>query len=685
MEKFFAFDKIPVGVCVINNDFVVIFWNTCLENWTGIDRKKIIGTDITSPFPHLKEKKYFIRLQNIFQGGPPTIFSSQLHKYIFPSLCRDGQCRIQHTTVTPLPVSNGKEHYALFVVQDVTDLTYRIDGYRAIHKKAMEEIKERKHAETALQKAHERLEQRVKERTAELVALNEQLRQEINVRLKTEDELRTFVSTLDTLVNHIPDGIVLLDHDDRVILANPTGEEYLKRIAGITRGERLTHIAGSPVKSFVTSESRKPWFEVRIYEPQESVFELAGRMIGQNNTLNGVVLVLKDVTVERMLEERVNSQERIATVGQLAAGIAHDFNNILTGIIGFADLILSDIVLPDSGRQMVESILQNGQRASQLIRQILDFSSKSISEMKSVDLLPFLEEFSRFISRTIPENIQISIDSSPGTYRVWADPTKMQQVLTNLSVNARDAMPNGGSLRLKLERRVMKPGERNQGLDMTNGNWIILSVSDTGTGIPSESLAHMFEPFFTTKRLGQGTGLGLSQVYGIVKQHNGHIEVETEVGKGSTFYVYLPECTRITMSTLGQDEFISPRGSNELILVVEDNEGVRDLIKRKLQKLDYAVLTASNGKEALKLIDEKHDEIKVVFTDIVMPEMGGMELCRSIRFKNPSIKVVGLSGYPLGAKMEDLRKAGIVEYIQKPFKGRTLEEVLCRTLEKKIN
>lgn len=682
-REFCILDQAPLGLFVLRQDFTVLFWNSCLEDWTGINRRDIAGTNISVHFPHLNSPEYHKRIQNIFEGGPPTIFSSQLHKYIIPSRLWDGQMRIQHTTVTSVRAGDGAGFYALFAVQDVTDLTHRIQGYRIMRDQALEEVKERKKADEELKRAHEGLELRVKERTADLILVNERLQGEIKVRKKVERELKKLVSTLNALVAHIPEGVALLDAEHRIVLANSIGEKYLEAIAGANIGDVLTDISGRSPVEFLLSTPHKAWHEIKIDSPSNAVvFEIAGRAIVQNDAGGGMVLVLKDVTEERTLDERLNSQEKLAAVGQLAAGIAHDFNNILTGIIGFADILRTDYSLPYEENEMVEAILQNGERAAQLVRQILDFSSKSLTEIQSINLMPFLKELSKFIGRTISENIEISIDCSPGEYIIEGDIAKMQQVFTNLALNARDAMPDGGKLQFMLSRNSAKAIGLPSAVDMSRGNWIAITVADTGTGINPDILPHIFEPFFTTKEVGKGTGLGLSQVYGIVKQHGGHINVTTDMGRGTMFSIYLPAGRGWAGTGLVKEKTITPKRWEGSILIVEDNESVRNLIYKKLIKLDYRVLTATNGKDAISIFNDNRDDIKLLITDLVMPEMGGIELSRIVKAENPAVKIIALSGYPLGSMEKDLRKSGIEECMKKPFKGQKLVETVCRVLER---
>jgi len=681
-NKFFMFDYVPIGICVLRKDYVVLFWNNCLEDWTGISKGRIIGTNIAEHFPHLKTSKYQSRLKDIFEGGPPTIFSSQLHKNIFPSPLENGQSRIQHTTVTSVTTKEDAGYHALIAVQDVTDLTHRIHGYRIMRDHAIEEIKEREHAEQELLKVHAGLELRIMERTADLVSLNEQLQREITEKKRAEEELKQLIFTLNTLVDHMPEGVALLDSEHRVILANQIGEKNLLTIAGAKVGDKLKDISGQPLEKFLISHSDMSYLALEIDGQSKCIFELRAKTIVQNNVFNGTVLVLKDVTEERKYEERIHSHERLASVGQLAAGIAHDFNNILTGIIGLADNLVTDYSLPSEEKHMVEDILQSGLRASQLISQILDFSRKSINEMKSFNLVPFLNDFSKFVRRTIPENIEISTECSYEELFLRGDPSKLQQVLANLALNARDAMPEGGSLKFTLSSINIEHGENSPIPELSHGEWIVLEVADIGSGIKCEILPHIFEPFFTTKEVGKGTGLGLSQVYGIIKQHDGHIELETEPGKGSSFKIYLPASKSRTESAPQGKNLSMPKGHSETILVVEDNETICNLVKRKLSKLNYNVITATNGLDALKIYENMQTQIKLVITDLVMPRMGGIELSKILISKTPSVKIIAMSGYPLGSKRKDLTDAGIMECIQKPFSSQVLVQVISKALDK---
>ncbi len=681
-QQFGILDHVPVGVLLLRHDYRILFWNTCLEDWTSVPRTDVLGSDIRLRYAHLAEPKFADRLSDIFDGGPPTIFSAQIHNRIIP-IDIGGKLQIQQTTVTSTPSVTGDGYYALLSIQDVTDLTHRIREYRSMRDKALEEVTERKKAEAALLKAQEELESRIRERTADLVAVNERLQGEVVERTHAEQELKKLLSTLNTLVEHIPEGVVLLDPDCRIMLFNETGREFLGLLSAAGAGEVLSHIAGTPVADVLLNAQEAVWHEATVKGPEDRTFEIGGSIIGSSDDARrGIVLVIKDVTEEKDRQERQFTQERLAAVGQLAAGIAHDFNNILTGIIGFTEVLLAESTIGSADREILETVRQSGLRAAYLIRQILDFSRKSSTEMQPIEMGSMLNEFAKFIRRTIPETIHISLVHDPNEYIVRADQTKMQQVLTNLSLNARDAMPDGGTLTISLSRRTVMHTEKPPVPDMPEGDWVALSIADSGSGIPSGVIPHIFEPFFTTKDAGKGTGLGLAQVYGIVKQHGGFIDVSSLPGRGSLFTIFLPVCTAAECAAVETPSCEPFDGHNIGILVVEDYEAVRSIISKILCRLNFRVFTAENGREALSIYEKNRDSIRLMITDLVMPEMDGFTLSRVIKSRNPAMKILAISGYPLGSEWKNLYEAGITECIQKPFERLTLIQAVCTLLKK---
>jgi len=303
-----------------------------------------------------------------------------------------------------------------------------------------------------------------------------------------------------------------------------------------------------------------------------------------------------------------------------------------------------------------------------------------VTEKQPLDLLTFLKESVRWLQRTFPETIRIELDWEPGNYWLYGDPAQLQQVLTNLALNSRDAMPEGGEIRIHLSRVDLAEGETPPHPEVPPGKWIVITFSDTGTGIPPEILPRIFEPFFTTKKSGVGTGLGLAQVHGIVKQHDGYIFVESEVGKGTTFTIYFPALlTKADIEKIEQKTPL-PKGQGEWILVVEDDPAVRYLSKSMLSHLGYHVLLAKHGKEALELFEEHRDQIRLVITDLLMPEMDGRALIQALKERAPEIPVVIMTGYPRDPQALELLTKGEIPWIQKPLQLPLLARVVHEAL-----
>ena len=397
------------------------------------------------------------------------------------------------------------------------------------------------------------------------------------------------------------------------------------------------------------------------------MFETAAQPLAGTERAGGWVLVLRDVTQDRENQTRIQMQERLATVGQLAAGIANDFNNIMAAIVVYADLLKRDPNLPSASRERLIIIQQQVQRAASLIRQILDFSRRSVMEQSTLDLLPFVKELDKLLVRVLPETIRLELTYQPGSYLVNADPTRLQQVFMNLAVNARDAMPEGGILHFGLERLHLGAADHTPFADLPPGDWIRITVRDSGSGIADEVMPHIFEPFFTTKPVGQGTGLGLAQVYGIIRQHDGYIDARSKLGQGATFQIYLPALEAPREETFTPLEAVESAGAGETILVVEDDAAAREAMKVLLEANNYRVLTAANGFEALQIFELQRTTIALVVSDIVMPQMGGVKLYHALREIWPHVKVLFITGHPLQEENQALLESGNVNCLQKPF------------------
>jgi signal transduction histidine kinase len=486
-------------------------------------------------------------------------------------------------------------------------------------------------------------------------------------------------SRLEGLLEMLPVGVLLLDDQFNLLVTNPLGREFLTDLAHQTAEDQPILKLGQYEISQLLEHHTDPLpLEITVDSPVHRVFEAQAQLIPADPSQ--WVITLRDVTQEREIQERVQMQERLATVGQLAAGIAHDFNNIMAAIVVYADLLLMDKSLSATSRERLVIIQQQVQRAASLIRQILDFSRRSVMEHNVFDLLPFLKEMEKLLKRTLPETITVSLHYQDGEYTVLADPTRLQQVFMNLAVNARDAMPDGGEIRFDLSRITLEPREVPPTPDMPTGHWVQIRISDTGSGIPIEAQPHIFEPFFTTKPVGKGTGLGLAQVYGIIKQHKGFIDFESQPGQGTRFNIYLPDHASTPDDRLPASASIEMDGRGKTVLLVEDDDATRKALEAMLKAHRYQVLVAQNGLEAISFLENEPLTIDLVVSDIVMPQMGGLELYEQIQNRWPQVQMLFITGHPLDERNQQLLQQGRIHWLQKPFTVQEFNQVVLELM-----
>jgi two-component system cell cycle sensor histidine kinase/response regulator CckA len=494
------------------------------------------------------------------------------------------------------------------------------------------------------------------------------------------EQIREQAQQLREVMSTVPEGVFLLDAEHKLVLANPVADKILAVLTDSRVGDTLTHLGDRPLAELLAS----PPTEGLRHEVATGgrTFEVVARPMAGGREPGNWVVVINDVTLERQVQEQLQQQERLAALGKLAAGIAHDFNNILAVIVLYVQM---GLLLPDLSpklRERLEVISQQAKRATGLIQQILDFGRRAVLECRPMDLVPFLEEQVELLRRTLPENISISFTYEGGGYMVDADPTRMQQAIMNLALNARDAMATGGELRIYLERIHVEDSRKAPLPDMDVGQWVRVTVTDTGVGILPDLFPHIFEPFFTTKEPGAGAGLGLPQVYGIVKQHGGHIDVMTELGKGTSFVLYLPALVAKSAEALRSEAKTPPQGRGEMILVVEDNQALQKALMDGIESLNYRVLTADNGRQALAILEE-YPEVALVVSDLMMPEMGGQALFHALRQRGLTLPVVMLSGHPMESELVSLQAQGLAGWLLKPPSMEQLARLLDRALKRK--
>ncbi|MCP4640909.1 MAG: response regulator [bacterium] len=393
-----------------------------------------------------------------------------------------------------------------------------------------------------------------------------------------------------------------------------------------------------------------------------------------------IVANYRDVTKRRELESQLGSAQKMEAVGQLAGGVAHDFNNLLQVIGGYAELALGRLGDGDPQRQALEQVTRATEKASVLTRQLLAFGRRQVLELEDLDLGEIANDLGKMIRGVVGEHISLNIRAAAGSAMVRADRGQIEQILMNLCVNARDAMPDGGDLTVATETASLDETHHVTQSWVRPGNYAVLSVTDTGCGMDSGTQDRVFEPFFTTKDKSQGMGLGLASVFGIVRQHKGAINVYSEVGMGSTFRVYFPLLEERT-SAPDEEPVTAPRGGTETILMAEDNAEVRSLARRVLMDAGYRVLEAEDGVEAIAVLDEYGDKIDLALLDMIMPKSSGRVVFDHIREHYPSVRVLFCSGYNPEGTHGDLVADTGAQLIQKPYQRHALLQKVREILD----
>jgi two-component system, cell cycle sensor histidine kinase and response regulator CckA len=542
----------------------------------------------------------------------------------------------------------------------------------------------RKRAEEALQKANEELEKRVQERTAELRAANESLEAEIAERKVREKK----ISEQAALLDHARDAILVRELDDRVIYWNRSAE----RIYGWSAAEAV----GRNVVELCYSDDQAQFEKAKegLYEKGEWSGELRHhtkdgkeRIVDSSWTLvrdeNGhpqsIFVINTDITEKKKLEVQYLHAQRMESIGTLASGIAHDLNNVLSPIMMAIQLLQVRFTDEDSHRLL--SVLQeNTERGAEMVKQVLSFARGVQGERIALQLKHLIREMVKTLKSTFPKSLEISISLAEDLRPVSGDATQLHQVLMNLSVNARDAMPYGGRLTIEAEEIHVDQTFAIMNIEAKRGPHVVITVTDTGVGIPPEIIDKIFEPFFTTKERGKGTGLGLSTVIGIVKNHGGFVNVYSEVGKGTRFKVYLPVVDTGHLGTADELRTEIPIGHGEMILVIDDEAAIREIARQTLESCGYRVLTANDGAEAVALYAEQKDEIKAVLTDMMMPYMDGLATIRALHRLDPRVKIIATSGLDIDGGLIDNAVYGVKAFLSKPYTAEklllTLTEVL---------
>ena len=509
---------------------------------------------------------------------------------------------------------------------------------------------------------------------------------------RTAEQLGEYRARLASIVDSSEDAIIGKDLDGTITSWNRgaeniygyTPEEAMgKNISLLAPSDRPDEIPGILAK-IGRGETVEHLESVRVTKDGRhlNVSITVSPLRDAKGDVVGASAIARDITAQRRAESQLNTAQKMEAIGRLAGGVAHDFNNIL-GIIGACSEFLRDRIDPSAEpAQYVENIKQAIERGSSLTRQLLSFSRSTAVKPQLLDLNERLKDVGKLLRPLMGDDVEIMIVSKSPAAVVEADPGHLDQIVVNLAVNARDAMPRGGKFILETGTARFDEAFAQQHQNMAPGNYVVLAVSDTGSGMDSPTAARIFEPFFTTKGPGKGTGLGLATVYGIVKQSAGHIFVYSEAGHGTTFKIYLPNADhKIGLGSRAEAETLAPDAKSATILLVEDDEIMRRLTRQLLEERGYAVVEANDGKAALEWVRSNPGRIDLVLTDVIMRNMSGPELVKELSGSNPGLKVVFMSGYTgeLIAEREVLERG--ITLLEKPFSRNALLKTIHATLD----
>ncbi|MGO9569884.1 MAG: PAS domain S-box protein [Desulfomonilaceae bacterium] len=511
---------------------------------------------------------------------------------------------------------------------------------------------------------------------------------DITERKRTEEALRESEQRYRNLFDESRDGVYLCARDGVLDEAN----QAFFDLFGLTREEaRHWNVAKAyrdpadrtRFRETIERNGSVVDYEVKLKKKDGTGIDCqitSTLRLDENGTILGYQGIIRDITDRKRLEQQLLQAQKMEAIGTLAGGIAHDFNNLLTVILGYSELIISDKNERDRDYEDLKKVIHAGRSAGDMVQQILAFGRKTETKFWPINLNKQVPQLRKMLSRLLPRTIEVQIDLAPDLPTVNADPAQIDQILMNLAVNARDAMPDGGSLTIETRAVVLDNEYCSTHIEASKGLHALLTVRDTGTGIDGASSDRIFEPFYTTKKPGQGTGLGLAMVYGIVKGHGGHIAVDSEAGAGTAFKIYLPAHqieaepdvpTSVEFSALG-------RGT---ILLADDEVLVRSLGERILEKTGYRVLAASNGREALEIYKQKKDEISLVILDLIMPVMDGKQCLDEILKVNSQARVLIASGYSPDGATKDILASGARGFVNKPYDIRQLVQSVREALD----
>jgi len=542
--------------------------------------------------------------------------------------------------------------------------------------------------ERDLRRAHQELESRVKERTIELKEANDQLSAEIADRKRIEEALRESEEKYRSLVDHANDAIFIAQ-DGMVKFPNPstlalTGyseEDYANTpFMNLIHPEDQEMVIERYNQRLRGEDVPSPYAFRIINKAGEEMWVHLNAVLTEWEKRPAILCFIRDITSHKRLEVQFQQAQKMEAVGTLAGGIAHDFNNLLQSVLGYTEILLMNKQVRQYASNDLEEIKRAAKRGAELTQQLLTFSRKIESKLRPMDLNQEVVQVQKILQRTIPKMIEVELSLDGDLKPINADPAQVEQVLINLAVNARDAMPEGGKLIIRTHNVTLDWEFCKNRLGLKPGDYVELTVSDTGHGMDEETLKNIFDPFYTTKDVGKGTGLGLAMVYGIMKSHEGYIDCESKPNEGTTFKIYFQVVEREKVTEeLKEDEEV--KGGSETILLVDDEKPIRDFGEQIFSRFGYTVLPVSDGESALNLYQEKKDEIDLVILDLIMPVMGGKKCLEWLLQINPNVKVIISSGYSPEETVKEVLEKGAKNFVNKPFNMKEMLQVVRKVLD----
>ena len=585
-------------------------------------------------------------------------------------------------SVPRIVISNEKEH---FLFKELAE-----NICFALHNIELKE--DRNRIQKALQIAYEESEMRVEERTVEFAKLNKELQGEIAGHKQTEEALRKSekkyrklydetnktAEVYRSLLHTSADAIIIYDMERKVRYINPSftnifgwtiKEIESKRIPFLPESEKEATIA--LIKEIARKGKAIQSFETKRYTKDGRVIDViisGSRYNDHRGKPSGMLFILRSISEQKKLEAQLQHAQKMEAIGTLAGGIAHDFNNILQTISGYVQILLMEKEPGDPTRYNLEAIKKSAQRATDLTKQLMIFGRKVKSKLTPVDLNLEIQPVAKILERTILKMINIQLYLAEDLKIISADPAQLEQIVINLGVNARDAMPDGGTLTFETQSVTLDEEYARLHLGASPGDYVLLSISDTGHGIDKDTLEHIYEPFYTTKALGKGTGLGLAMVYGIVKNHGGYIMCYSEPGQGTIFKIYFPAVnSEVEEQREDKKEDKKIPGGNEIILLVDDEKTILEIGKNILERFGYEITTAQSGEKAVEIFERENDRIDLIILDVGMPGMGGHKCLKELLKIDSKVKVIISSGYSPNGKVKETLETGASGFIGKPY------------------